>query len=234
MPSNSLPTVAGPRVHSAAFGTRQETRNTSMKNVGMWSAFGMFIVGVLYIITVAIGIYSAGFTKPIVDPILGIMEVLTLATAPLLVILMSAIHLTASQDQKIHSLVALAFAILVAGLTGAVHFVGLTVLRQTHMEGIEWPSIIYAVELLAWDIFLGLSLLFSAPVFQGGGLRRKIRIGLIIVGSLCLIGVLGPLTGNMRLQFVSVLGYGVLLPVVWFMIAKYFQQFEGIHSGKAP
>ena len=183
-----------------------------MKNVGMWSAFGMFIVGVLYIITVAIGMYSAGLTKPIVDPILGIMEVLTLVTAPLLVILMSAIHHTASQDRKIYSLVALAFAILVAGLTGAVHFVGLTVLRQTNM---------------------GLSLLFSAQVFQGGGLRRKIRIGLIIVGSLCLIGVLGPFTGDMRLQFISVLGYGVLLPVVWFMIAKYFQQFEGMHSGKA-
>lgn len=199
-----------------------------MKNVGMWSAFGMFTVGIFYIFTVAIGMYSVGFTQPIVDPILGIMEVLTLVTAPLLVILMCAIHRTSSQDQKIHSLIALAFAILVAGLTGTVHFVGLTILRQTGMEGIEWPSIIYAVELLAWDVFLGLSLLFAAPVFQGEGLRRDIRISLTIVGALCLIGSLGPLTGDMRLQFISVMGYGVLLPAAWLMIAKYFQQFERI------
>ena len=195
-----------------------------MNKVGMWSAFGMFAIGILYVFTVSIGIYFAGFTQPIVDPILGIMEVLTLVTAPLLVILMSAIHRTSPQDKKTHSLIALAFAVLVAGLTGAVHFVGLTALRQTGMEGIEWPSVLYAVELLAWDVFLGLSLLFAAPVFQGGGLRRNIRTSLVIVGALCLIGSLGPLTGDMRLQFVSVLGYGILLPVVWFMIAKYFQE----------
>ncbi|MGB5326522.1 MAG: hypothetical protein WBN40_14035 [Pseudomonadales bacterium] len=204
-----------------------------MNKVGMWSALGMFVVGILYIITVAIGMYSVGFKQPIVDPILGIMEALTLVTAPLLVILMSAVHRMAPHDQKTQSLIALAFAILVAGLTVTVHFVGLTVLRQTGMEGLEWPSIIYAVELLAWDIFLGLSLLFAASVFQGGGLRRNIRTSLTTVGVLCLIGSLGPLTGEMRLQFVAVLGYGVLLPAVWFMIAKYFQQSERISSGKA-
>lgn len=204
-----------------------------MNRIGMWSALGMFVVGILYVITVAIGMYSVGLTKPIVDPILGAMEVLTLITAPLLVILMSAIHRTASEDQKIYSLIALAFAVLVAGLTGAVHFVGLTVLRQTGMEGIVWPSIIYGVELLAWDIFLGLSLLFAAPVFQGSGLKRNIRTALIITGALCLVGSLGPITGDMRLQFVSVLGYGILLPVVWLMIARYFKQFERMSRAKA-
>jgi hypothetical protein len=123
-------------------------------------------------------------------------------------------------------LISLAFAVLVAGLTGAVHFVGLTVLRQTGMEGIVWPSIIYGVELLAWDIFLGFSLLFAAPVFQGSRLKLNIRAALIITGALCLTGSLGPITGDMRLQFVSVLGYGILLPVVWLMIARYFHSLK--------
>jgi hypothetical protein len=205
-----------------------------MNKIGMWSAFGMSVIGVFYIITAAIGMYTVGFTSPIEDPILAIMEMLTLVTAPLLVILMCTIHHTAPLDHKVHSLIALAFAVLVAGLTGAVHFVGLTVLRQTGTEGIVWPSTIYAVELLAWDIFLGLSLLFTAQVFQGGGLERIIRTGLIIVGTLCLAGTLGPATGDMRLQFISVLGYGVLLPVVWLMIARYFQGFESIGSANAP
>ncbi|KAA3650305.1 MAG: hypothetical protein DWP95_01470 [Proteobacteria bacterium] len=203
-----------------------------MNKIGMWSTLGMFVVGILYVITMAIGMYSVGLTKPIVDPILGIMEVLTLITAPLLVISMSAIHRIAPEDQKTYSLIALAFAIMVASLTGAVHFVGLTVLRQTGTEGIVWPSIIYGVELLAWDIFLGLSLLFAAQVFQGSGLKRNIRIALIITGALCLIGSLGPITGDMRLQFVSVLSYGILLPFVWLMIARYFQQFEEMIRAK--
>lgn len=193
-----------------------------MNRLGMWSAIGLFIIGVVYAITVAIGIYESGFAKPIVDPILAIMEILTLVAAPLLVILMSTLHTTASLDFKAYSLIALAFMILVAGLTSSVHFIGLTALRQTGMEGIVWPSILYAIELLAWDVFLGLSLLFAAPVFQGKGLKRKIRFTLIITGILCITGTLGPVTGDMRLQFISVLGYGIVLPVVWLMIAKDF------------
>jgi len=150
------------------------------------------------------------------------METLTLVAAPLLVILMSTLHSTASLDFKAYSLIALAFMILAAGLTSSVHFIGLTALRQTGMEGIVWPSILYAIELLAWDVFLGLSLLFAAPVFQGKGLKRKIRLTLIITGILCITGTLGPVTGDMRLQFISVLGYGIVLPVVWLMIAKDF------------
>jgi hypothetical protein len=198
-----------------------------MNRLGMWSAIGLFMIGVFYAITVAIGIYDSGFTSPIEGPILAVMEMLTLVAAPLLVILMSTIHSTANRSLKVYSLIALAFMILVAGLTSSVHFIGLTALRQTGMEGIIWPSILYAVELLAWDVFLGLSLLFTAAVFQGKGLKRKIRMTLIITGVLCIAGTLGPLTGDMRIQFISVLGYGVVLPVVWLMIAKDFYHSIG-------
>ena len=201
-----------------------------MNRLGMWSASGLFMVGIIYAITVAIGMYITGFTNPIVDPILAIMEILTLIAAPLLVILMSIIHATALPEFKAYSLIALAFMLLVAGLTSAVHFTGLTVLRQTGMEGIVWPSTLYAVELLAWDFMLGFSLLFAVPVFRGHGLKRKIRTCLIVTGLLCVTGTLGPLTGEMRLQFISVLGYGVLLPVVWLMIARDFQKsYRGVN-----
>ena len=97
-----------------------------------------------------------------------------------------------------------------------------------------WPSAIYAIELLAWDVFLGLSLLFAAPVFQGAGLKRNIRTALVVVGVLCLAGTLGPVTGDMRFQFISVLGYGVVLPVAWLMIARYFQLSESDSNTSAP
>lgn len=202
-----------------------------MNRLGMWSAFGLFMVGITYAVTVAIGMYFSGFTNPIVDPILAIMELLTLIAAPLLVILMSTIHSTALPESKTYSLIALAFMLIVAGLTSAVHFIGLTVLRQTGMEGLIWPSELYAVELLAWDVMLGLSLLFAAPVFRGERLKNRIRTCLIITGVLCTTGTLGPVTGDMRIQFVSVLGYGVLLPAVWLLIAKDFQNsYRGVSA----
>jgi hypothetical protein len=49
----------------------------------------------------------------------------------------------------------------------------------------------YALELLAWDLFSGLSLLFAAPVFRGGKLEDAVRTGLYVGGTLCIAGILG-------------------------------------------
>ena len=39
--------------------------------------------------------------------------------------------------------------------------------------------------ILAWDVFLGISLVCAATVFQGTSLRSAIRICLLVTGSLC-------------------------------------------------
>jgi hypothetical protein len=183
----------------------------------------MFLIGVAYFVTLAIGFAVHGFAEPIVDPILAVMEVLTLMSAPLIVVMIAAIHGYASDDRKIYGLIALAFAILFAGMTSAVHFMELTPLRQVGSAGIVWPSPVYAVELLAWNFFLGLALLFAAPVFDGRGPDRGVRGGLLIGGALCVAGTVGPAVGNMRLQLVGLVGYAIVLPVVCFMLARRFR-----------
>ena len=99
------------------------------------------------------------------------MEILTLLSAPILVVLMAAVHAYAVPQYKVHSLIAFAFMVLMAGLTSSVHFVELTAVRQSATASLTWPSMAYALELLAWDVFLGLSLLFAAPVFTAGKLE---------------------------------------------------------------
>jgi hypothetical protein len=140
--------------------------------LGSWSTAAVFLIGVAYLVPLAIGFAVHGLAEPIVDPILAIMEVLTLMSAPPLVVIMAAIHDYASVDRKLYGVIALAFTILFAGITSAVHFVELTAGRQLGSGGIAWPSRVYALELLAWNWFLGLALLFAGPVFDGGGLRR--------------------------------------------------------------
>ena len=196
---------------------------TSGNRLGSWSAFTVFLIGVAYLVTLTIGFTVYGLNEPIVDPVLAVMEVLTLMSAPFIVVMMAAIHDYASIDRKIYGLVALAFAILFVGMTSAVHFVELTALRQRGSGGIVWPSPEYAVELLAWNLFLGLALLFAAPVFDSVGAESGVRRGLLISGVLCVAGIIGPAIGNMRLQLVGVLGYGVVLPVVSFMLARLFR-----------
>lgn len=95
-------------------------------------------------------------------------------------------------------------------------------MRQLGGGGIEWPSRAYAAELLAWDLFLGLALLFAALVFDDNGPERTVRWSLTACGILCLVGAVGPAVGNMRIQLVGVLGYAVLLPVVSVLLAWVF------------
>lgn len=208
---------------NADFRRSQQPAIVSANRLGSWSAFALFLIGSLYLVALAIGFAIHGLAAPIVDPVLAIMEILTLVSAPLLLIMMAAVHDYAPTTHKTYSLIALAFMILVVGMTSAVHFVELTALRQLGTGGIVWPSPAYALELLAWDIFLGLSLLFAARVFEGGGLQGRVRRGLSISGALCIAGVLGPAVGNMRLQLVGILGYAGVLPVVCFMLGRLFR-----------
>jgi hypothetical protein len=195
----------------------------SANRLGSWSALAIFLVGVAYFITLTIAVSIHGLTAPIVDPILAVMEVLTLISAPLMVIVISAIHAYASPDRKIYGLIALAFVSVFVAMTSTVHFVELTAIRQRGSSGMIWPSPTYAVELLAWDLFLGLALLFAAPVFAGSGPDRGVRRGLLISGALCVAGIVGPAVGNMRLQLVGVFGYAVVLPVVCLMLVRLFR-----------
>jgi hypothetical protein len=195
-----------------------------VNRLGVWSASALVIVGIAYAVVVMLGMRASGFSQPIVDPVLAIMEVLTLLSAPLLVLLMIAVYEAAGPSDKVHAIAALAFVVLMAGLTSAVHFVGLTALRQSGAGELVWPSPQYALELLAWDVFLGMSLLFAAQTFRGVGLERAIRSSGVTTGVLCLAGTIGPATGDMRIQFVAVAGYGIGLPVTSFLLARYFRR----------
>ena len=192
----------------------------STYRLGTWAAGAVVAIGIAYVVTLTFGFARVGFDEPIGDPVLAVMEVLTLLSAPPMVVAMAAVHDCAATDRKIFGTVALAFTVLFAGTTSAVHFVELTASRQLGASGIAWPSNVYAAELLAWDWFLGLALLFAAPVFSGTTPERGVRRGLWICGVLTLAGTVGPVVGDMRLQRIGILGYAGVLPVVFFMLAR--------------
>ncbi|PMB27213.1 hypothetical protein CEN47_15195 [Fischerella thermalis CCMEE 5319] len=195
-------------------------------SIGYVSSIGLFVVGVAYVVVVALGISQVGFDDPIVDPTLAVMEALTLLSAPLVVAVMASIYETAGRDRKTFGVMALVFAGVMAGLTSAVHFVALTSGRQTDFAVLEWPSTLYAVELLAWDIFLGLSLLCAALVFVGSGIRALARWSLALAGVLSLLGTIGPIVGDMALQRIGILGYGVGLPIAALVLSRFFRWNE--------
>ncbi|MAT39145.1 MAG: hypothetical protein CL946_06040 [Ectothiorhodospiraceae bacterium] len=204
-----------------------------VNRIGYFSTLGLFLVGIAYIVVVTIGICEAGSEDPIVDPVLAVMEALTLLSAPIIVAATAAIMETASRERKVFGIIALVFAGIMAGLTSAVHFVALTSGRQTDFAVLEWPSTLYAVELLAWDFFLGLSLLCSACVFNGTGIRAAVRWSLLAAGGLSLLGTIGPIMGDMALQRIGILGYGVGLPIAAFLLSRYFRANQGLEPARS-
>jgi hypothetical protein len=88
--------------------------------------------------------------------------------------------------------------------------------------------------LLAWDWFLGLALVFAALVFSESAAERLVGCGLLISGVLALAGTVGPLVGDMRLQRIGILGYAVVLPVAFFILAKFFRTQDVDRSAPVP
>jgi hypothetical protein len=78
----------------------------------------------------------------------------------------------------------------------------------------NWPSVVYALDILGWDVFFPLSMLFAAPVFWGSRVAAWIRVLMTASGVLALAGLSGAVVGDMQLRNIGIVGYvGVFLVV---------------------
>jgi hypothetical protein len=208
------------------------------RRLGMSAAAGVVLLGIGYVVTLASGLLSLRSPQqPIGDPFFPILEILTILSAPLMVALMVSVHAWAPPDAKAYSLTALVFMSLLAGVTCAVHFVILTVGRQIDAAGhpwlplffsFAWPSVPYALDILAWDLFFGLSMLFAAPVFSGDRHVASIRVVMIVSGVLALAGISGAVIGDMQLRMIGAFGYAGLFPVVALLLALLFARSRAV------
>ncbi len=80
----------------------------------------------------------------------------------------------------------------------------------------------YALDILAWDWFFALSLLFAAPVFKAGRLEVAVRILMIVSGSVSLARLIGVPLADMQVRNIGVVGYGLVAPVVFLLLGIVF------------
>jgi hypothetical protein len=199
--------------------------------LGKWSARAIAAFSVPYAITMVLGFSSMGNLRdPLRDPYLAVAEVLILLMAPFMVTLMIAVHACAPVRFRALSLAALGWMLMLAGVTMTVHFVELTFVRRINPADVpgfdrlldfQWPSLLYAADIAAWDLFLGLSLLFAAPVFTGSRYRWA-RRGLRLSGALCLLGLIGPAFNVLAWRGIGIFGYAVVFPVTCLALSRAF------------
>jgi hypothetical protein len=120
-----------------------------------------------------------------------------------------------------------------ATLTCAVHFSVLTLSREPGFGGqgwardvfaFEWPSVVYALDILAWDVFFPLAAVFAALTVQGPGLAAVARRLLYASAALAFIGLAGVPLANMQVRNIGIIGYAVLFPVAAALVARLFSR----------
>jgi hypothetical protein len=204
------------------------------RRLGIFSATATFILIFAYAVTLIVGLISLESPQePIGNPMFTILEVLIIIMMPAMVALMVAVHAWAPMHAKTLSLTSVVFMGLLAGLTCSLHFVILTISRQPEFTqqswvslvlSFNWPSVAYALDILAWDIFFALSMLFAAPVFRGSRLAAWIRALMIASGVLALAGLSGVVVGHMQLRNIGIVGYVGVFLVVAALLAVLFHR----------
>ncbi|PEN13187.1 hypothetical protein CRI94_11120 [Longibacter salinarum] len=204
------------------------------RRLGIASAVSVVVLQLAYAVTLVLGFLSLESPEqPIGEPMFTVLEVLILAMMPAMVALMVVVHAWAPPRAKTMSLTSVVFMAILAGVTSSVHFVILTLSRQPEFAELsqlslfasfEWPSVAYALDILAWDVFFALSMLFAAPVFSGSRLATSIRVLMIVSGVLALAGLSGVVTGDMSLRNIGIVGYlGVFLVVAALLAVLFYR-----------
>jgi hypothetical protein len=212
------------------------------RQLGRASAWIVFSLIVIYAITTILGFLSLKDPlDQIGDPYFTMMELLIFIMAPFMVVIMITVHAYATQDVKAYSFTALALMIVMAVITSGVHFTVLTVSRQIEAAGFtwtplffsfSWPSVAYTLDILAWDWFFALSILFAVPVFKGGGLERTLQFFMIVSGVLSLVGLLGVPLAIMKVEYwlvvrnIGIVGYALIAPVAFLLMGRVFGRSE--------
>jgi hypothetical protein len=209
--------------------------------MGSAAAFIVSPLLIAYAITLVLGLLSLKSPlDQIGDPYFTLLEVLIIILAPVLVLVMVAVHGYASPGTKFFSLSALAFMIILAGITSSVHFVVLTVSRQIAAAGFpwasmffsfEWPSVAYTLDIFAWDVFFALSMLFAAVVFRNGRLETAIRYLMILGGVLSLAGLIGVALADMNIRNIGIVGYVGVSLVIFPLLGVLFWRTGSVPEG---
>jgi len=190
-----------------------------------------------YAAVLTVGLYTLPSPdQPIRQPWFTWMELLILGIAPAMVTFMVALHARAPDRRKSVAVLGIAFMSMCATVTCGVHFVILALGRQpligaapwsAPLISFKWPSLVYALDILAWDFFFPLAAICAAITVTGSGLAATARVLLVSSAVLALAGLVGVPLNDMSIRNVGIVGYAGLFPIASLLLARLFSRSAG-------
>ncbi len=210
---------------------------TASPRMGVVAGTGVAILCLAYAVVLSVGLLTLPSPdQQIQDPWFTLMEVLILAISPAMVIFTVALHAWVPPSRRSLALLSVVFMGMCAVVTCSVHFAVLFLSREPAFAAdmwsrlffsFTWPSVAYALDILAWDVFFPLAALFAALCVRGTGLAGLIRGLLFASAGLTFFGLLGVPLANMNIRNVGIIGYAVLFPIAAAFSAVVFHRAGG-------
>jgi hypothetical protein len=183
-----------------------------------------------YAVVLAIGLLTLPSPEhPIRDPWFTLMEVLILAIAPAAVALSVGLHAALPQVAKPSAALAVIFMSMCAVTTSVVHFSMLALARIEPFAsaswaplvfGFRWPSVAYALDVLAWDVFFAGGCMFTAMALRNVAGATLVRVLMVAAAALSFIGVFGVFLANMAVRNIGIVGYVIVYPVAAALLSR--------------
>lgn len=202
--------------------------------IGVLAGNAVALLCIAYAVVLGIGLLTLPSPdSPIRDPWFTLMELLILVLAPTMVAFTVGLHAWSPAQRKSCAQLGVVFMSMCALVTCCVHFAVLTLSRQPDFQtghwqtlvfAFRWPSVVYTLDVLAWDAFFPLAALCAALAIQGSGLAGLARRLLYASAALALVGLAGVPLGNMNVRNIGIVGYVVPFPIATFLLAIVFRR----------
>ena len=229
-PHFSYPSYCGRRSTSRIENVKKINKMTIGTPLLIASAKVLALACTAYALVLAAGLLTLPSADlPIQDPWFSLMELLILIIAPTMVVYAVGLHAIAAPARRPIALAGVVFMSLCAVISCSVHFAVLTVSRHPAfidlaltplLFSFAWPSLVYALDILAWDFFFALGALFAGLSVEGAGRRRLPRALLIASAALAFVGLAGVPLSNMQVRNIGIVGYALLFPAGAWLMAR--------------
>jgi len=207
----------------------QDAGNRQALRLGVAAGASVAALAAAYVVVLGIGFSTLPAPdQPSRDPWFTLMELLILGIAPAMVVLTVALQGRTAGEHRVAATAAVVFMSLCAALTSSVHFSILTLARQPGFQvetwarqvfAFEWPSLAYALDILAWDVFFALGAAFAAAALKGATELVTVRRLLQASALLAFAGLAGVPLADMRVRNIGIVGYAVLFPLAAGLLA---------------
>lgn len=207
----------------------RQAEDTTAPTLLVCSGYATAALSVVYALVLLVGLGTLPSPDhQIQDPWFTAMELLILALVPAMVCFAVALRERVGSEGRAAATLGAVFMCLCAGVTCVVHFAVLTLSRHpsfaaeawaTQVFGFSWPSVAYALDILAWDYFFPLSAFCMALALRQRRIHRAAQALCFGGAVLSLAGLAGVAVDDMGIRNIGILGYVLFFPMAAAIVA---------------